>query len=36
MGIVMIGAVAVIVANLIADLAYAALDPRVALGGRRP
>lgn len=36
MGIVMIGAVAVIVANLIADLAYAALDPRVALGGGRP
>ncbi len=34
MGIVMIGAVAVVVANLIADLAYAALDPRVELGGR--
>jgi peptide/nickel transport system permease protein len=36
MGIVMIGAVAVIVANLIADLAYAALDPRVDLRGGRP
>ena len=34
MGIVMIGAVAVVVANLMADLAYAALDPRVDLGGR--
>jgi len=34
MGIVMIGAVAVVVANLIADLAYAALDPRVDLEGR--
>ena len=34
MGIVMIGAVAVIVFNLLADLAYAALDPRVDLGGR--
>lgn len=34
MGIVMIGAVAVVVANLLADLAYAALDPRVDLGGR--
>ncbi len=34
MGIVMIGAVAVIVANLLADLAYAALDPRVDLRGR--
>jgi ABC-type dipeptide/oligopeptide/nickel transport system permease component len=34
MGIVMIGAVAVVVANLLADLAYAALDPRVELGGR--
>lgn len=33
MGIVMIGAVAVVVANLIADLAYAALDPRVDLRG---
>jgi ABC-type dipeptide/oligopeptide/nickel transport system permease component len=31
----MIGAVAVIVANLIADLAYAALDPRVDLRGGR-
>ena len=35
MGIVMIGAVAVVIANLIADLAYSALDPRVELGGRR-
>ena len=34
MGIVMIGAVAVVVANLLADLAYAALDPRVELGSR--
>lgn len=34
MGIVMIGAVAVVVFNLLADLAYAALDPRVDLGGR--
>lgn len=33
MGIVMIGAVAVVVANLLADLAYAALDPRVDLRG---
>jgi peptide/nickel transport system permease protein len=32
MGIVMIGAVAVILANLAADLLYAALDPRVELG----
>ena len=31
MGIVMIGAVAVILANLAADLLYAALDPRVEL-----
>lgn len=36
MGIVMIGAVAVVVANLLADLAYAALDPRVDLRGERP
>ena len=36
MGIVMIGAVAVVVANLLADLAYAALDPRVDLRGGRP
>lgn len=36
MGIVMIGAVAVVVANLIADLAYAALDPRVDLRGGPP
>ncbi len=36
MGIVMIGAVAVIVANLLADLAYAALDPRVELRKGRP
>jgi peptide/nickel transport system permease protein len=35
MGIVMIGAVAVVVANLVADLLYAALDPRVELGRRR-
>lgn len=35
MGIVMIGAVAVVLANLAADLLYAALDPRVPLG-RRP
>ena len=35
MGIVMIGAVAVVVANLVADLLYAALDPRVDLRGRR-
>jgi peptide/nickel transport system permease protein len=35
MGIVMIGAVAVVVANLVADLLYARLDPRVDLGGRR-
>lgn len=35
MGIVMIGAVAMVVANLVADLLYAALDPRVDLGGRR-
>jgi peptide/nickel transport system permease protein len=35
MGIVMIGAVAVVVANLLADLAYAALDPRIDLRGRR-
>ncbi len=34
MGIVMIGALAVVVANLLADLAYAALDPRVELGRR--
>lgn len=34
MAIVMIGAVAVVVFNLLADLAYAALDPRVELGGR--
>lgn len=34
MGIVMIGAVAVVVFNLLADIAYAALDPRVDLGGR--
>jgi peptide/nickel transport system permease protein len=34
MGIVMIGAVAVVVANLLADLAYGALDPRVELRGR--
>jgi peptide/nickel transport system permease protein len=34
MGIVMIGAAAVVVCNLLADLAYAALDPRVELGGR--
>ena len=32
MGIVMIGAVAVILCNLAADLLYAALDPRVELG----
>ena len=36
MGIVMIGAVAVVVANLMADLAYAALDPRVDLRGGPP
>ena len=36
MGIVMIGAVAVVVVNLLADLAYAALDPRVELGGPAP
>ena len=36
MGIVMIGAVAVVVANLFADLAYAALDPRVDLRGGPP
>ena len=35
MGIVMIGAVAVVVFNLVADLAYAALDPRIDLSGRR-
>ncbi len=35
MGIVMIGAVAVVVANLVADVLYAKLDPRVELGGRR-
>ena len=35
MGIVMLGAVAVVVANLVADLLYAALDPRVDLRGRR-
>ena len=34
MGIVMIGAAAVIVANLLADVAYAALDPRVDLRRR--
>ncbi len=34
MGIVMIGAVAVVIAGLIADLAYAALDPRVDLRRR--
>jgi peptide/nickel transport system permease protein len=34
MGIVMISAVAVIACNLLADLAYSALDPRVDLGGR--
>lgn len=34
MGIVMISAAAVIVCNLLADLAYAGLDPRVDLGGR--
>jgi peptide/nickel transport system permease protein len=32
MGIVMIGAAAVVVCNLVADLLYAALDPRVELG----
>ncbi len=36
MGIVMIGAVAVVLANLLADLMYAALDPRVSLDGERP
>lgn len=36
MGIVMIGAVAVVVANLLADLAYAALDPRIDLRGGPP
>ena len=35
MGIVMIGAVAVVVFNLLADLAYAGLDPRIDLRGRR-
>jgi peptide/nickel transport system permease protein len=35
MGIVMIGAVAVVVANLVADILYAKLDPRVDLRGRR-
>lgn len=35
MGIVMLGAVAVVLAGLVADLLYAALDPRVPLG-RRP
>ena len=35
MGIVMIGAVAVVIANLLADLAYAGLDPRIDLRGRR-
>jgi peptide/nickel transport system permease protein len=35
MGIVMIGAFAVVVANLAADLLYARLDPRVDLRGRR-
>lgn len=36
MGIVMLGALAVVVANLVADLLYAALDPRVDLrGGER-
>jgi peptide/nickel transport system permease protein len=34
MGIVMIGAVAMVLANLLADLLYAALDPRVPLGRR--
>ena len=34
MGIVMMGALAMVVANLLADLAYAALDPRVELGRR--
>jgi peptide/nickel transport system permease protein len=34
MGIVMIGAVAVVVANLLADVAYSALDPRVDLRRR--
>jgi peptide/nickel transport system permease protein len=34
MGIVMLGAVAVVVAALLADLLYAALDPRVDLRGR--
>jgi peptide/nickel transport system permease protein len=34
MGIVMLGAVAVVMAALLADLLYAALDPRVDLRGR--
>lgn len=34
MGIVMIGGAAVVLANLAADIAYAALDPRVELGAR--
>jgi peptide/nickel transport system permease protein len=34
MGIVMLGAVAVVLAALLADLLYAALDPRVDLRGR--
>jgi peptide/nickel transport system permease protein len=35
MGIVMIGAAAVVLANLAADLMQAWLDPRVELGRRR-
>lgn len=34
MGIVMLGALAVLLMNLVADLAHAALDPRVTLGTR--
>lgn len=34
MGIVMLGAIAVVLAGLLADLLYAALDPRVPLGRR--
>ncbi|MGD9571167.1 MAG: ABC transporter permease [Thermoleophilia bacterium] len=35
MGIVMLGAIAVVLANLLADILQAALDPRVDLEGRR-
>ena len=32
MGLMMMGSVAIILANIVADLAYAALDPRIRYG----